>query len=70
MLYVKVSPSVSVPANVIALSLVSSATIRLCAVASGATFGSATSVTVIFTVAATELMVPSFTIKVKLSAPL
>ena len=51
------------------LSFVFASTVTACIFASGATFGSATSVTVILTVAADESTVPSFTVKVKLSDP-
>ncbi|MMZ70411.1 hypothetical protein D1872_334440 [compost metagenome] len=63
--YVKASPSASVPVSVIAFGA-SSSVVTLWPFATGALL---TGFTVIFTVAGAESTVPSFTLKVKLSAP-
>ena len=62
-MYVMVSPSASVPANVIVFSVCSVAS-TVCAVAVGVSF---TAVILIVTVAASLSTVPSLTLKVKLS---
>ena len=65
-MYVKVSPSRSLPASVMAF-VVSSSIVIVCAVAVGASF---TAFTVIVTVAGAELNEPSFAVNLKLSLPL